>query len=94
MDEVDRVEQKLVSALEFTRSGLEVLIAQLLRIPQLSRSVTEEQHLRRARRALRTINNRFLPLVRQSRISSAQAAEVVYKLSGYWADLPLNADET
>ena len=88
------MEQKLVSALESTRSALEVLIAQLLRIPQLSRSVTEEQHLRRARRALRAINNRFLPLVRQSRISSAQAAEVVYKISGYWADLPLDADET
>lgn len=80
----------LLSDLLDTRERLEALIIELSEEGKIGRhTVTEEEQLRRARRALRQINYEHLPWVRVGRIDTERAARITLWLFVIWQRLPL-----
>jgi hypothetical protein len=82
----------LIESLCRTRDALERLIAKLQRKAKQpdGLSVTEETHLRRSRRALRRINNEYLPWARLEAVPSTQLSSITLWLIGIWSQLPLD----
>lgn len=82
---------QLLASLVRTREALERLIAELSAESGTAggRSVNDEQSLRRARRALRKINNEHLPWVRSPAFTPQRAAAIAFWLIGIWSSLPL-----
>jgi hypothetical protein len=82
---------ELIASLVRTREAIERLVARLDAIHTTagSLSVSDEQALRRARRALRKINADHLPWARSPAFTPAQAAGIAFWLIGVWSTLPL-----
>ena len=83
--------QPLVANLLRTRDALVRMIARLEAEVELT--VTDEQRLRRGRRALRKVNNEHLPWARSPAFTEAQAAGVRLWLQQMWRQLPLDQYE-
>lgn len=83
--------RELIASLVRTRDALERLVADLTAKDASGRglSVSEEQHRRRAKRAMRKITNEHLPWARSPAFTPAQAAGVAFWLIGIWSSLPL-----
>lgn len=77
----------LVAALVRTRELVERMIARLEAEVELS--VSDEQRLRRGRRAVRKINNEHLPWARSPAFTEAQAAGVRLWMHTTWRQLSL-----
>lgn len=80
----------LLQALRQTRESLEELQSKILAAQEeRDLTVTEESQLRKVRRALRKINQEYLPWARIGKLSATQAAEIAFRLNVIWASLPL-----
>lgn len=73
------------------REALERMIAQLQAEAELSAS--DEQRLRRGRRALRALHNEYLPWARSPGLTAARAAEIVFRVKLAWNQLHLERYE-
>jgi hypothetical protein len=75
------VRSTLIECLTLTRDALERLIAQ---------PIAQEPVYSRSRRALRRINNEYLPCARLPSMTLEQAASIVRWLMGIWSNLPVS----
>lgn len=84
--------RELIASLVRTRDALERLVSDLDATSAATGglSVSDEQARRRAKRALRKINNDHLPWARSPAFTQAQAAGVAFWLIGVWSSLPLD----
>lgn len=83
--------RQLIESLRRTRDAIERLIAEL-EAKKASGSelpVSEEQALRRGKRALRKINADHLPWARSPALTPVRAAAIAVWLIGIWSTLPL-----
>jgi len=83
--------RELIASLVRTRDAVERLVAELDAKSASAGGVTvsDEQARRRAKRALRKINNEHLPWARSPVFTQTQAAGVAFWLIGVWSSLPL-----
>ena len=86
-----RPDPPLILNLTRTREALARMIRALE--ANTSLSVSQEQQLRRGRRALKKIGNEYLPWARSPAFTEAQAAGVRVWLQRVWKQLPLEEYE-
>jgi hypothetical protein len=81
----------LIESLRRTRHALERLIAELEtnKASTGMLTVSDEQSLRRAKRALRKINNDHLPWAWSPALTPERASAIAVWLIGIWSSLPL-----